>query len=41
MTEQLSPTIHVFACDYNSTLGLLLATDAQATVTQIVVRGLI
>ena len=38
MTIQLSPTTHVSACESNSILDLLLATEA-CTVTQMVVRG--
>ena len=41
MTKQLSPTTHVSPCEYNSTLCLLLATDAWATITGRVGRGFI
>ena len=41
MTKQLSSNAHEFACEFNATLGLILTTKAQATVTCTVVRGLI
>ena len=41
MAKQLSPTTHVSACGSSSSLGLLLATEAWATKTCQLVRGLI